>query len=104
MENNFDKIKDGLFELANSITPASSFGGRDANDGHIPQDGITALQQRAQKVPFCNHRVAFSDRVKKLERLRFSRLLAGSDHFWFLKFESIIQSSLDLRRSAALLS
>ncbi len=35
MENDFDKIKDGLFLLANSITPASSFGGRDANDGYV---------------------------------------------------------------------
>ena len=35
MENDFDKIKDGLLVLANSITPASSFGGRDANDGYV---------------------------------------------------------------------
>ena len=36
MENNFDKINDGLYVIANSIwTPASSAGGRDANGGYV---------------------------------------------------------------------
>ena len=36
---------------------------------HIPQDGIAALQKRAQQVPLCNHRIMLSDGIKKLERL-----------------------------------
>ncbi len=35
MENNFDKINDGLYVIANSITPASFVGGRDANYGYV---------------------------------------------------------------------
>ena len=35
MENDFDKIKDGLYVIANSITPRSYIGRRDANDGYV---------------------------------------------------------------------
>ena len=47
---------------------------------HIPQDGITALQQQAQQVQLCNHRVVFSDSGKNLlgdDRVR--RTYLGAD-------------------------